>query len=60
VQESSIPVAGFGVFVREDVKAGDTISIYRAKIISEATAKKLKKKVSIQFFFHFESKNLEM
>ena len=59
VQESSIPVAGFGVFVREDVKAGDTISIYRAKIISEATAKKLKK-VSIQFFFHFESKNLEM
>jgi len=46
VRYSCIPNAGFGLFVAEDVKAGQPIATYRRKIVSEAMAKKLKKKVS--------------
>jgi len=46
VRLSSIPNAGFGLFVAEDVKAGQPIATYRRKIVSEAMAKKLKRKVS--------------
>lgn len=47
VHESRIPDAGFGLFVAEDVKAGQPITTYKRKIISEDEAKRLKKKVSI-------------
>jgi len=53
VQKSGISQAGFGLFLREGVKAGDTITTYRTKIISEREAKKLKNKVSIPPLFHF-------
>ena len=46
VRLSSIPNAGFGLFVAEDVKAGQPIATYRRRIVSEAMAKKLKKEVS--------------
>ena len=46
VRLSSIPNAGFGLFVAEDVKAGQPIATYRRRIVSEAMAKKLKNKVS--------------
>ena len=48
VRYSSILNAGFGLFVAEDVKAGQPIATYRRKIVSdsEAMAKKLKRKVS--------------
>ena len=42
---SSVPGAGYGLFLREKVKSGQTITLYRRKIISEATAKKLKEQV---------------
>ena len=45
VRESTIPGAGFGVFLLNDVKEGDPISMYSQKIVSEAQAKRLKKKV---------------
>jgi hypothetical protein len=48
VKISGVPGAGFGLFVREKVLAGQKITLYRRKIISEATAKKLKKQVLIQ------------
>ena len=48
--ESTIPRAGFGLFLDGNVKSGDLISVYRRKIISEAQAKKLKKKVSVSIF----------
>jgi len=47
VRKSGIDKAGFGLFLRENVRAGQAISKYRRKIISEATAKRLQKKVSI-------------
>ena len=43
VKISSVPGAGYGPFLREKVNSGQTITLYRRKIISEATAKKLKK-----------------
>ena len=46
VQLSHIPKAGLGLFVAEDVKAGQPIAMYKRKIISEVKAKTLKKKVS--------------
>ncbi len=46
VRLSSIPNAGFGLFVAEDVKVGQPIATYRRRIVSEAMAKELKKKVS--------------
>ena len=46
VRLSSIPNAGYGLFVAEDVKAGQPIATYRRRIVSEAMAKKLKKEVS--------------
>jgi hypothetical protein len=45
VKISSVQGAGYGLFLREKVKAGQTITLYRRKIISEATATKLKKQV---------------
>ena len=45
VKISSVPGAGYGPFLREKVNSGQTITLYRRKIISEATAKKLKKQV---------------
>jgi len=50
VRESTIPRAGFGLFLDGNVKSGDPISVYRRKIISEVQAKKLKKKVSVSIF----------
>ncbi len=50
VHQSRIPDAGFGLFVAEDVKAGQPITTYKRKIISESDAKKLKKKVWILFY----------
>jgi hypothetical protein len=50
VQQSRIPYAGFGLFVAEDVKAGQPITTYKRKIISEREAKKLKDKVWIIYF----------
>jgi hypothetical protein len=49
-QQSRIPYAGFGLFVAEDVKAGQPITTYKRKIISEREAKKLKEKVWIMYF----------
>jgi hypothetical protein len=45
VKISGVQRAGYGLFLQEKVSAGQTITLYRRKIISEATAKKLKKKV---------------
>lgn len=45
VKKSGISNAGFGLFLLENVRAGQTISIYRRKIISEGSAKKRKQKV---------------
>ena len=45
VRKSGIPGAEFGLFLLENVRAGQTITLYRRKIISEATAEKLKKQV---------------
>jgi len=47
VRESTIRRAGMGVFLDQDVKEGDTITVYRQKVISESRAKQLKKKVSV-------------
>jgi len=43
---SQVPGAGYGLFLREKVYAGQSITLYRRKIVSEATARTLKKKVS--------------
>ena len=52
VYKSRIPNAGLGLFLCENVKKGDTIAKYPRKIVSEAAAKKLKKKVfDCHFFF---------
>lgn len=45
VHKSRIPDAGWGLFVAEDVRAGQPITTYKRKIISEDVAKTLKKKV---------------
>ena len=45
VRKSSIPKAGNGVWLAEGVRKGQTITIYRRRKISEATASKLKKQV---------------
>ena len=45
VKESGISNAGFGLFLLENVRAGQTITLYRRKIISERAAKKRKEKV---------------
>ena len=45
VKKSGLPDAGYGLFLREKVNAGQTMTKYRRKIISEATAKILKKQV---------------
>ena len=47
VKISRIRGAGLGLFLREKVHAGQTITLYRRKIISEATARKLKEQVYI-------------
>jgi hypothetical protein len=49
IRKSKIRNAGFGLFLGEDVKAGQPITRYATKRISEAEAKILKKKV--KFFF---------
>jgi hypothetical protein len=36
-----------GVFLDQDVEEGDTITVYRQKVISESRAKQLKKTVSV-------------
>jgi hypothetical protein len=46
IKISQVPGAGFGLFLREKVYAGQSITLYRRKIVSEATARTLKKKVS--------------
>ena len=45
VKISYIQGAGLGLFLREKVYAGQTITLYRRKIISEATARKFKGQV---------------
>ena len=45
VKKSRVPGAGFGLFLHENVRKGQTLTLYSRKIISEATAKKLKKQV---------------
>ena len=45
VKVSGVRKAGNGVFLAERVRKGQTITLFRRKIISEAAAKKLKKKV---------------
>ena len=45
IKKSSIPNAGFGLYIRENVSKGQPISIYRRRTISEAEASLLKKKV---------------
>jgi hypothetical protein len=47
VKKSGIAKAGFGLFLRENVRAGQAITKYCRKIISEATANRMKKKVSM-------------
>jgi len=36
-----------GVFLDQDVKEGDTITVYRQKVIAKSRAKQLKEKVSV-------------
>lgn len=55
VKISGVRGAGFGVFLREKVRAGQTITLYRRKIISEATARRLKKQVLIMMEFNVTS-----
>jgi len=45
VRKSRIPKAGYGLWLAERVRKGQTITIFRRKRISEAAAKKLHKKV---------------
>jgi hypothetical protein len=45
IRKSKIRNAGFGLFLGEDVKAGQPLTRYATKTISEAEAKILKKKV---------------
>jgi len=49
VHQSRIPKAGFGLFIREEVRI---LTVYRRKIISEKKAKELKKKVAPFYFIH--------
>jgi hypothetical protein len=44
--ESKIANAGVGVFLGEDVRAGQLLTVYRRNRISEARAKALRLKVS--------------
>ena len=53
VRQSRIHKAGFGLFLRERVRKGQVIARYRRRIISEATAKKLKAKVVPCFYFPY-------
>ena len=57
IKISQVPGAGYGLFLREKVYAGQSITLYRREIVSEATARTLKKKVSP--FFDFKP-NLEL
>jgi hypothetical protein len=45
VRKSGIPKAGNGLWLAERVRAGQTITLFRRKRISEAAAKKLHNKV---------------
>jgi hypothetical protein len=45
VRNSSVRGAGYGIFLREKVNAGQVITLYRRKIISESTAKVLREQV---------------
>ena len=56
IKKSSIPNAGFGLYIRENVRKGQIISIYRRRIISEAEAKLLKNKVPIDSATYFPSR----
>jgi hypothetical protein len=49
IRKSKIRNAGFGLFLGEDVKAGQPITRFATKQISESEAKILKKKVKIGF-----------
>ena len=49
VKKSGIPKAGNGLWLAERVRKGQTITIFRRKRISEAAAKKLQRKVQIDF-----------
>ena len=55
IKKSSIPNAGFGLYIRENVRKGQIISIYRRRIISESDAQLLKKKVPIDSATYFPS-----
>ena len=46
IRKSNIRNAGFGLFLEEDVRAGQPLTTYPDNIISEAEAKILKKKVT--------------
>jgi hypothetical protein len=47
IRKSKIRNGGFGLFLGEDVKAGQPLTRYATKTISEAEAKILKKKVKV-------------
>ena len=49
IRKSKIRNAGFGLFLGEDVKAGQPITRFATNQISESEAKILKKKVKICF-----------
>ena len=51
IKTSTICNAGYGVFLGEDVRAGQVLSMYPKNIISEKEAKKRKGKVSIEYYW---------
>ena len=51
VRKSGIPKAGNGLWLAENVRAGQSIALFRRKRISEAASKKLHKKVHNHDFF---------
>lgn len=51
IRSSGIPKAGKGLFLREKVRKGQVLALYRRKIISETMAKKLKAKVVLFYCF---------
>ena len=58
MRNSGIRGAGYGLFLREKVNAGEAITLYRRKIISESTAKILKEQVKLTFINSIDFNNM--
>jgi hypothetical protein len=58
VRNSSVRWAAYGIFLREKVNAGQTITLYRRKIISESTAKVLREQVKLTIAYSIDFNNL--